>query len=392
MKNLDPIFDYSELVAKKIMGQLSDQESDLFDQWLNASERNQKLWERIKDDHNFQTRNEQFESVDTRKAWESLAENLNIRRKRKQLNVFLKYAAAMLLPVLVGTMVYWYVKWPSEQNVLAQSDIKPGSRNACLVLNDGQSIDLDSLKAISLKEVDGTVIDKTDDELNYSRQQSQQSKKVLQNTLVVPRGGEYSLVLSDGTKVFVNSMSKLVFPVRFSGDTREVILEGEAYFEVQKDKLHPFIVNVNGMQVNVLGTSFNVKAYEDEPTIYTTLVEGKVRITGEKVEEECVLNPDQQAVLNKANAEVIVQNVDARQYMQWTRGKYTFTNQSLEEIMRTLSRWYDFDYQYRDESIKTIMFEGGLNKYESIDPILDIIRSTGKVKIKVQGKDILFEK
>lgn len=392
MKNLDPIFDYSELIAKKIMGKLTDQENELFDQWLSSSGRNQKLWERIKDNHNFQIRNEQFESIDTREAWVNLAENLNLRRKKKQLNVFLKYAAAIILPLLVGTMVYWYVKWPSEQHILAQSDIRPGSRNACLVLNDGQSINLDSLKAKSLKEVDGTVIDKTNDELNYSTQQTLQSNKVLKNTLVVPRGGEYSLVLSDGTKVFVNSMSKLVFPVRFSGDKREVILEGEAYFEVKEDQLHPFIVNVNGIQVNVLGTSFNVKAYEEEENIYTTLVEGKVRITGDKVEKECVLNPDQQVVLNKLNAEVSVQNVDARLYMQWTRGKYTFSNQSLDEIMRTLSRWYDLDYQYQDESIKTIVFEGGLNKYESIDPILDIIRSTGKVKIKVQGKEIVFFK
>lgn len=392
MKNLDPIFDYSELIAKKIMGKLTDQENELFDQWLSSSGRNQKLWERIKDNHNFQIRNEQFESIDTREAWVNLAENLNLRRKKKQLNVFLKYAAAIILPLLVGTMAYWYVKWPSEQHILAQSDIRPGSRNACLVLNDGQSINLDSLKAKSLKEVDGTVIDKTNDELNYSTQQTLQSNKVLKNTLVVPRGGEYSLVLSDGTKVFVNSMSKLVFPVRFSGDKREVILEGEAYFEVKEDQLHPFIVNVNGIQVNVLGTSFNVKAYEEEENIYTTLVEGKVRITGDKVEKDCILNPDQQVVLNKLNAEVSVQNVDARLYMQWTRGKYTFSNQSLDEIMRTLSRWYDLDYQYQDESIKTIVFEGGLNKYESIDPILDIIRSTGKVKIKVQGKEIVFFK
>jgi ferric-dicitrate binding protein FerR (iron transport regulator) len=137
-----------------------------------------------------------------------------------------------------------------------------------------------------------------------------------------------------------------------------------------------------------------VKAYQDEQNVYTTLVEGSVRInTGEgQLNPEYTLEPDQQAVFDKRNATVSVQNVDAAQYMQWTTGRYIFADQPLDEIMKTLSRWYDFTFRYSDESLKEMRFEGGLNKYESIEPVLDIITRTGKVKVSINGKEVLFLK
>jgi ferric-dicitrate binding protein FerR (iron transport regulator) len=188
-------------------------------------------------------------------------------------------------------------------------------------------------------------------------------------------------------------MSRLIFPVRFPKDERVVILEGEGYFEVQKEEKRPFVVQVNGMQIQVMGTSFNVKAYQDELSIYTTLVEGKVRVnTGSGPNDQYVLEPDQQAVFDRQKAALSVEQVDAVQYIQWTKGKYIFYNQTLDEIMKTLSRWYDFTYQCNDESIRSMRFEGGLNKYESIYPILDIIGKTGKVEVTVKGKEVIFTK
>lgn len=389
MNKLNSVFDNSELIAKKLTGRLSEEESDRFQQWLNSSEQNRIFFKKIQDRNKFFSRNEQFENVDAKAAWEKINEVITIEIKRKRVLVFLKYAAVVLLSLLIGTAGYFLVNRPSGDHQI----IQPGTKSAFLVLSNGKKIDLDKEETDVLKETDGTVIKKNNDELHYTKQKRPEQKKVLQDELVVPRGGEYSLVLADGTRVFLNSMSKLVFPVRFSRDKREVVLDGEGYFEVQKDEKHPFVVQVNGIRIQVLGTSFNIKAYQDEPNIYTTLVEGKVRINpGDQSGNEYTLEPDQQAVFDKSNATVMVRNVDAAEYIQWTTGRYVFTDQPLDEIMKTLSRWYDFNYHYSDESIKTMRFEGGLNKYESIYPILDIISKTRKVKVTIKGKEVLFSR
>ncbi len=394
MDKLNPLFENSELIAKKITGKLNGEESDRFDQWLNSAEQNRTFFKKIQDKDNFFSRNEQFENVNTKRAWKKFTEAVATERKKKRSLVFLKYAAAILFPLLIGTIVYWLIYEHPGKDYMQTSEILPGTKSAFLILSSGQKIDLGKEEAEAMKEADGTIIEKNNDELNYNRQQGKAPREILLDELVVPRGGEYSLVLSDGTKVFLNSMSRLVFPVRFSGNRREVTLEGEGYFEVKKNEEHPFIVQVNEMQIQVLGTSFNVKAYQDEQNVYTTLVEGSVRInTGEgQLNPEYTLEPDQQAVFDKRNATVSVQNVDAAQYMQWTTGRYIFADQPLDEIMKTLSRWYDFTFRYSDESLKEMRFEGGLNKYESIEPVLDIITRTGKVKVSINGKEVLFLK
>jgi ferric-dicitrate binding protein FerR (iron transport regulator) len=152
-------------------------------------------------------------------------------------------------------------------------------------------------------------------------------------------------------------------------------------------------VRIKGLQVEVLGTSFNVKAYPDDKQSFTTLVEGKVKLNSVlQTSVVQILEPDQQAVFDPSTSAIFAQKVDARQFIQWITGKYTFTNQPLDEMMKTLARWYDFNYQFEEASLKNIRFEGGLNKYQSIDPILEIINKTGKVKVSVKGKEVLFSK
>lgn len=393
MNKLHSLFENSELIAKKKTGKLNEEETNRFNQWLNESEQNRIFFKRIQDNRNFFFRNEQFESIDTRLSWNKVARNLVADRKKRNLSVFLKYAAVILFSLLIGTAVYWARYERAGFDRTQVSEISPGTKSAFLVLSDGQKIDLGKERVGALKEADGTLIEKRNDALSYANQQNQISKEVLLDELVVPRGGEYSLILSDGTKVFLNSMSTLSFPVRFSGEKREISLQGEAYFEVQRDENRPFIVKANGMQIRVLGTSFNVKAYQDERNIYTTLVEGSVRInSGGQTGKEYELRPDQQAVFDRINEMVTVQNVDAGEYIQWTTGRYVFSDQSLDEIMKTLCRWYDFTYRYSDESLKELRFEGGLNKYESIVPVLDIITRTGKLNVSVKGKEVLFSK
>ncbi len=384
--------DISALIARDITGQLDRHEKETLENWLASSRKNQILYDRIVNSENFSKRNELYDNVDIQKRWSLIAADLDFHTKRRGITRLLQFAAAILIPLFMVVTAYWCLNYLPE-NEQSASVISRGTQNAILVMASGENVNLAEGENKKYIEKDGTVISKTQTELNYPEQSTQTNNETPLNTLITPCGGEYSLVLSDGTRVYLNSMSKLVFPVRFFGNKREVTLEGEAFFEVAANKSKPFIVNIKGLQVEVLGTSFNIKSYYNDNQSYTTLVEGKVKLnSGNLFSDQIVLEPNQQAVYDNSSATVDIQAVDANQIIQWTKGRYSFTDQSLYEIMKTLSRWYRFTYTFEDESLKSIKFEGGLNKYESINPILDIIGRTEKVKVLVKGDEILFSK
>jgi ferric-dicitrate binding protein FerR (iron transport regulator) len=394
MEKINSIIEISELIARDIGGQLSQQEKEHLKKWIGSSEQNRKLYEKIVDGKNLAERNIVYESIDAEKAWKKVSLVFTPQQQRRRIvPILFRYAAAILILVFLGVTSYWLINEKQQKMVQPIAGILPGTTQAVLILANGENVNLSNDSTIDVIEKDGTVIRKSNKELNYAEQVSKNPQKPLLNTLIVPKGGEYSLVLSDGTRVIVNSMTKLVYPVSFTGDKREITLEGEAYFEVFKDKSKPFIVNIKGLQVEVLGTSFNVKAYPDDKQSFTTLVEGKVKLNSVlQTSVVQILEPDQQAVFDPSTSAIFARMVDARQFIQWTTGKYTFTNQPLDEMMKTLARWYDFNYQFEEASLKNIRFEGGLNKYQSIDPILEIINKTGKVKVSVKGKEVVFSK
>lgn len=393
MEKTRKIFKISELIASDLGGNISDSDKKLLNDWLNDSDENVRIYNKIKDTGNFAERNNLYEKIDVTRAWSEVSKTLVIQKQKHLYRSIVRYAAAILIPAFLGISVYWFINRQQPEIATEMVQITPGSSNAVLVMANGANIDLANDSIVKLQENDGTIINNSNEQLSYVDQPEKVTHKQIYNTLIVPRGGEYSLVLSDGTKVFLNSMSKLVFPVSFTGSKREVTLEGEAYFEVAKDKSKPFIVSFKGTEVEVLGTSFNIKAYADDKQSYTTLVEGKVKLNPANPDSKgYFLEPNQQAVFDPVTSETTVQEVDAAQVVQWITGRYTFSNMTLDEIMKTLSRWYDFSYQYGDESLKDLRFEGGLNKYESIDPILEIIKKTRKVKVVVTGKKVLFSK
>ncbi|MCK9641182.1 MAG: DUF4974 domain-containing protein [Prolixibacteraceae bacterium] len=393
MKKINVIIEISELIARDRIGQLSQLEKETLGKWISSSERNQQLYQRITDNSNLSARNSLYESVDTKRAWDKVSKGLITWQRRRVIQLLIKYAAAIMIPIFIGVTTYWYLNEKTHKMANPITAIVPGTSHAVLVLANGENVNLSNDSTRNLVEDDGSIIKNTNKELSYAEQLSKDTKKTLLNTLIVPRGGEYTLLLSDGTRVSVNSMSKLVYPVSFTGNTRELTLEGEACFEVAKDKSKPFIVSIKGLKVEVLGTTFNIKAYPDDNQSFTTLVEGKVKLnSGIQSSNVSFLEPDQQAVYDPSTTGIVIQKVDAKQVVQWTTGRYSFTNQTLDEIMKTLSRWYDFKYRFEDESLKQIRFEGGLDKYKSIDPILDIIRETGKAKVSVTGKEVLFSK
>ncbi|TLX70377.1 FecR family protein [Labilibacter sediminis] len=390
MKQIHRLIRVADLIAKYICNQINPSEKEDLNAWKNESAKNENLFDKIIDWDNFQNRNQTYKSFDAEQAWEQFSTEIYKPKNRFRIMTFIRYAAAIMIPLLIVGSVLFYFIGNQDDTRREIASINPGTQNAIIVLDNGENINLEDEKLNQLVEKDGSVIRNEKGQLSYLDVKSERRKKLLQNSLIVPRGGEYKLILSDGSVVYVNSVSKLTYPVTFSKSKREVTLEGEAYFEIERDENRPFFVNINGMKIEVLGTSFNVKAYSDEDEIYTTLVEGKIKLNTIKSNDEWILTPEQQAVLEKNSNKVMVRNVDVQQFVGWKNGVYSFTDQSLEDIMKTLWRWYDFEYEFANDSVRNIHFEGGLNRYENIIPVLEIMQSTGRIKYKINGKKITF--
>ena len=211
------------------------------------------------------------------------------------------------------------------------------------------------------------------------------------NTLKIPRGGEFRLKLSDGTNVYLNSASELKYPVCFNEKERTVYLSGEAYFEVTEDLNRPFYVVTEEVQIRVYGTEFNVNTHQPGK-VYTVLVDGKVGIKKRGVVEEVTMKPGQLASFDRKEGTIEVRDVDVRQYVVWKDGYFTFENESLEQILNTLSLWYDVDVFFQTESTKHLVFTGYMKRYNDISEILDAITDVVGVNFTINGKTIIVSK
>ena len=201
----------------------------------------------------------------------------------------------------------------------------------------------------------------------------------------IPVGGFYQLALSDGSKVWLNSMTELRFPVTFTGEQRKVYLTGEAYFEVTHDSVHPFIVETpDGMEVKVYGTEFNMNTYE-KGVVQTVLVKGKVGVRGGVLGKEVVLAPEQMAVYREKTGEIQVENVDPYKYVAWKDGEFVFERETIEEIMERLSRWYDVKVFYSNESLKQKRFTGIVSRHKDIEQVLRLIEGPATLRFDISG-------
>ena len=192
--------------------------------------------------------------------------------------------------------------------------------------------------------------------------------------------------MEDGTKVWINSASRLRYPVVFSGNIREVYLEGEAYFEVQREGDRPFIVHSGEQKVTVLGTSFGISCYASEANDYTTLVSGKVKVDFERGKQSFVLEPGMQVAYNKESGMVRERRVDVAEFVAWKEGKYVFKQKRLEDILSTLSRWYDFEVFYQNSEMKEVLFSGELRRFDDFNYLLQLIERTSDVKFIIDKK------
>ncbi|RUT78037.1 FecR family protein [Ancylomarina longa] len=383
-------FNIADLIVKRLEGKLSKEEEQTLEDWKYAKEENLVLFHRLSQnpEKQFFNRENKLEDSHKEQVWEKIRLSVKRQKRTRILNSFMKIAAVF---VIVLGSVFFFSNLKKSVKDDSETIITPGKNLALLVMGDGEKYELD--KEVQLQE-SGVKITNDSDELVYQKAEvnNKAKKQLTYNTIIIPKGGEYKLTLMDGTKIWLNSNSKLRYPSVFGSDVRKVQLEGEAYFQVAKDSLHPFIVDVNNVQVKVLGTSFNVNAYGDDDEIVTTLLEGKVEVKDEFFGNMAKLLPNEQFRFNKLNGKCAKNKVDAKIYAAWTNGRFVFENESLQEIMNRLSRWYDVEVFFLNNDAKNLKFSGDVARYENINQILEMIEVTQKVKFTIKDRSLMVEK
>ncbi|MCO4291884.1 FecR domain-containing protein [Solitalea sp. MAHUQ-68] len=300
----------------------------------------------------------------------------------------LKYAAVIAIPLMIGTVVYLSTNKQVSANKQQQVVVKPAKKETnkvILILENGDQVNLNAQQDLRL----GNKVISENSQLDYSQtEQTAQTAKF--NTLIVPKGTDYKLLLNDSTQVWVNADSRIKYQVNFAAtQTRLVYLEkGEAYFKVTKNPAKPFIVHHGDMVVEVKGTSFNVNAYADN--VQTTLVEGKVNIEGGN--KQLILTPGQQASFDKASGALEKQEVDVFPFVAWKQGVIVFQNMNMELLMEKIGRLYDYDIEFKDDSLKRLHYTGRADRTESIQNILNNIQITAKLKFTIKERSIIVEK
>ena len=313
---------------------------------------------------------------------------------RKSRRMTLRWSIAASIILLVGLFVGRTINGVRdihEEQELAKSVMQPGTSKAILMMADGKEVVLEQGQNLNILLNERVRVATSSQGIVYEEHGKGMVTEEY-NKLTTPIGGEYSLVLSDGTKVFLNADSELKYPVEFSDGKRIVDLKGEAYFEVHKDSLRPFIVRMNGAEVTVLGTSFNVNTYGDDGQIYTTLVNGSVRVSSMKNKQEEILKPGMQSVMNVQSGLLTVRKVDVEPYVAWREGRFVFRAMTLDLIMRQLQRWYDFEVFYQSSELKDYEFRGVIKRDMDLDKVLFVIKATTNVDFEVKGKVITIIK
>jgi ferric-dicitrate binding protein FerR (iron transport regulator) len=380
-------------MARYLCRDLSVDEEKVLMEWVEASPGNKDLFHKIVDNSNWKRYVEQASCFDLDKAKREMKARIVHERRKMIWRKIYQSAAILFIPALIASLVVYYV---SDREVLAPAitpvavmpkiqPVLPGDQKARLQLSTGAVVDLGQENNSELEE-DGTDILIADNRVKYQESIHKENNTLLYNTLVVPQGGEYSLELSDGTVVYLNAMSSLKFPVQFPEDKRIVELEGEAFFDVQKNGT-PFIVKTPRTQIEVLGTTFNICAYNGEST-YATLVKGTIRISTKN--ESMLLKPSQQAVIQQNSEKIAIHQVDVDFYSSWHKGKIYFRDTRLEDIMNALSRWYNIQVSYGDEEVANLRFGCYVNRRKEIAPFLNHLKSTGKVRVVQRGNKIYF--
>ena len=376
------------LVFAQLLGMETEQERRQLDEIVVPDSKEKLLLDEMSSGEDYLRRRQMIEDIDVDRELERV-----MRPRRRRLSVLLGRVAALLLPLLLGgTAIYvmYSRNNASLKNVISLHDVEPGTLEAVLVTSDGTLRELQTA-GNHINEKDGSKIMVDSARLNYQDNRPESVQELIYNKLLVGRGHEYMLILNDGTRVWMNSKSELSYPVAFGENVRRVRLSGEAYFEVTKDSVRPFIVEVDrGFEVKVLGTHFNIKAYDTDDSYETTLVEGKVQVSqGHKT--KITLEPSEQMVIGKDGRHV-VRVVNTSYYTAWHEGWFYFNDESLEQVLTMIGRWYDVDFVFVKENLKEITVTGKLKRFENLSVILKMLERTTGTELMLKNRIVKVDK
>jgi anti-sigma factor len=384
--------DYDENIVQLIQlyltGDLSEEEKVKLEDWIHGDSSRKRLFDEICEERNVARDLEVYERVNKESAWEKVVcrGNIKLQHSSRRLGWY-RWVAAVMLPVMVAAGYFIReMKRDSLQQGVEIASIEPGKSKAILRLGNNRVLEITKERETHVDVAEGVAA--TNNSLGMIYPEQVATGKTEYNVLEVPRGGEYTVTLSDGTVVHLNSGSELRYPVAFGAERREVFLSGEGYFEVVKDSVRPFFVNADKLKIRVYGTSFNVNTYDLE-NIQTVLVEGKIGIQTMNMNTEYMVKPGQLALYNQEKGTMEILNVDVLPYVAWKDHEFMFDDESLEKIMNRLSLWYDVDVFFQTASLKQLHFTGHLGRYDDISHILDAISGVTQVKFSVKGRTII---
>lgn len=371
-----------------LFGELSKIERQEVETWLKECEHNREYFE-------------EFQRVHLQFQWGIYAREVHsdfslVRKKlKKHLNLRIWYgvAAAIVILLSVGGGFLWNSSKKEENSVqiVEKKTIQPGKSQAMLVLSSGEKVMMGDVSQ-HLEEKDGTsvVVSETgciSYQVTQGKTNPVEDTTNVMNRLIIPRGGEFNLTLSDGTRVWLNADTELRYPIRFNGKERVVYLKGEAYFDVSKSRKKPFLVQVGNMSIKVYGTEFNVNTYDK---LETVLVAGRVSMS--QGGKEVFLKPNQKGVFDRLQGGITVEDVDVLSYVSWKNGDFIFRDESLNSIMDKLSRWYGLEVLYRDMGLQNIRLSGNLKRYKDVRELFVSFEKISNARFEVQGNKVIISK
>jgi len=396
------------LLNKIVSGNATSEEIKRFNKYLETLDSQQ--YSKFLDEYETMFSSYSFDDESAESRWLTLLDRITYYENKLKGNkktsktpsktVWISIAAVLLI---VSSFLFYFnhhlfTNHPTGKlvnNIQAKNDIEPGKNRAILKLHDGSSFDLENLDdGMIINQPQFTVTKTQDGQLVYQTKEIETAENLsAYNILETPKGGQFQILLPDGTSVWLNASSKLKFPTQFSGQERKVELSGEGYFEVAKNKEKPFIVSTEKEVIKVLGTHFNVNSYEDETFSRTTLVEGKVKVSmaqqSDKPSSSALLSPGQQSIINKTGMRVL--DVAAQDAIAWKNGDFMFNDERIESVMRTLARWYNVEIIYQIP-LNEIKIWGSISRFKNISEVLNVIELTELVKFKIEGRRIYVMK
>ena len=384
----------ARLIRHSLTGELSEQEWGELEAWLHDLEEHRVLFEKIKKEIRISSESSLFCSLNDEVAWLKFKTTARERKRRVYVRRMLTYAAVIVLPLAV-VVGFWFLSQEKDTFPMASErvvKITPGRPRAVLITADQTVHELNGVQEQREIEVEkGVMIKQGGANLEYdSLVAPEQEVALAMNTLKVPRGGEFRLKLSDGTNVYLNSASDLKYPVRFNEKERTVYLSGEAYFEVTRNEDKPFVVHTKYLDIEVLGTSFNVYSYERENVMEMALISGRIKIqTCSEPSRVVYLKPNEKALFNKESGIITVEKTDNRFETAWLRGDLVFRSTTLSDVLAKLERRYGVNIHLNDSSLANDLFTGNFDS-EYIVEVMDLLERHYDFTYDVRGDDIFI--